>query len=398
MKTVFLVAGQSSRVMPLSDKNLLEFGGEPLLIKLLKNAERGGLRNFVVVANKYNKNFVKSVLQKHNFSADIALQEDPEGGMFNAIQASFSFVSDDEPLFILGGNDCVDGNIYQSMVEQAKGCDGSFLAKQMDYYFPGGYFEIDDGNIIQSMVEKPGEGNEPSSLVRIVADYFQRASDVKEVFQSLVSLPSQEIHHDKYANALEKLIVLKKIKAVSYKGYWQAIKYPWHVLDMMQGFLGRQELFISPKSEIDSSVVFRGESIVISKGVKILENTVIEGPCFIGRDVFIGRESFVGQSNIGRSCILGDRVKVERSFLGSDSRVNTNGFVLDSIIDREVSFGESSRTNNIRSDKKNIQVEVKKNLIDSYRPKLGAIIGKGAQIKKNTILIPGVKICENQLI
>jgi|GEM_PF-3789831 len=37
MKTIFLAAGRSSRMDPISDKNFLDFLGEPLLLHLLRN-------------------------------------------------------------------------------------------------------------------------------------------------------------------------------------------------------------------------------------------------------------------------------------------------------------------------------------------------------------------------
>ena len=61
IQTIFLAAGRSSRMHPISDKNFLEFLGEPLLLKLLKNAHIGGLKHFVIVGNKENLKKIKTI-------------------------------------------------------------------------------------------------------------------------------------------------------------------------------------------------------------------------------------------------------------------------------------------------------------------------------------------------
>ena len=72
-----------------------------------------------------------------------------------------------KPVMVVSANDLVEASAYSEVLKAAEGCDGSFLVKEMETYFPGGYVTM-DGDRIVDIVEKPGTGNEPSKFVNIV--------------------------------------------------------------------------------------------------------------------------------------------------------------------------------------------------------------------------------------
>ncbi len=386
MKTIFLASGRSARMEPLSDKNLLEFCGEPLVLKLLKNAQAGGLENFIVVTNGENTDAIHDILKANNFPAEIAVQKDLNEGMAGGVASGLELVNDDDSVFVLGGNDYIEASAYEEVLKKSKEMDGGLLAKKVEKYFPGGYLQVTGKNKIVSIIEKPCEGSEPSDLVNIVVHFFMRARDLK---QALKTAQSQK--DDVYEVALQSLFDQKNFVAVKYDGVWRSVKYPWHVLELGELFLSQQKTQISSKAEIAESAKIKGEGVVVEDGVKIFENAVIQGPCYLGKNVVVGNNALVRNSILGEDSVAGYNTEIARSFLSPNVTTHIS-YVGDSIIDRGVNFGAFSCTANLRLDHKTVRVKIKGERVDSLHKKLGAIVGEGAQIGTHAMLMPGVCI------
>lgn len=394
MKTIFLAAGSSSRMAPISDKNFLEFCGEPLLIKLLKNAKKGGLKNFIIVANKENKDIIANVLQNFNFIADIVIQENQKEGMAGGVLTGLKKCTPKEEVVLLGGNDAINSSAYKELISLGQKEDGALLAKSVEQYFPGGYLQVDSGKIT-SIIEKPGEGNEPSNLVNIVAHYFKVTKNITQ------KLESRDLTKDgdAYEQALQELFETQTFKAIEYKGEWHAIKFPHHILEMQDYWLAQlpKEQKIHPSVQVPNTAQIQGENIFIEEGVRIFNNAVICGPCFIGKNSIIGNNALVRASNIGQENEIGFCSEIARSFTAQNVSAH-HAYIGDSIIDKNVNFGAFSCTANLRLDKKNIKYNVKKERINSGKDKLGAIIGQETQIGIHAMLMPGCKVDANNFI
>lgn len=407
MKTIFLAAGKSSRMHPISDKNFLEFLGQPLLLILLKNAALGGLENFIIVGNAENLEKIKKICAENDFlkKAIITEQKNQEAGMAGGIQAGLEYVSKEEELFVLGGNDFVEAQIYREIREKSKNLDGGILAKKMNKYFPGGYLNLDNSGIILKIHEKPEKGKEPSNLVNIVGHYFKKAEDLKTELKKV-----SHAKDDGYEKALQELFNRKKFLAVEYDNFWHAVKYPWYVLEMQEAILNYKQLkklidltdfeevlptvFIHKTAEVSNSATFKGKNIVVESGVKIFENAVISDNCYIGKNSTIGNNALVRNSTIGTNSGVGYNTEIARSFLGK--KVSSHiAYIGDSIVDNNVNFGAFSCTANLRLDKRTVGVEIKGKKIDSGRKKLGAIVKKDSQIGIHAMLMPGVKVLRN---
>lgn len=402
MKTIFLAAGRSSRMDPISDKNFLSFGGEPLILKLLKNAHKGGLDNFIIVGNKHNYESLKVIKTQNEFlkNSIITTQSNLDEGMAGGVLAGLEYVKSNDTVFVLGGNDLVDYKIYQELITNTEKHDGSILGKAIDTYFPGGYLEVDNDQCITSIVEKPAPGTEPSNLINIVAHGFKKSETLKK---ALINATSDK--DDLYEVALDTCFKDLKFKVVKYTGSWKAIKYPWHILEMSEIFMNQKynlcssseyteikpRVWIHKTALVSDRVTIKGENIVIEAGAKIYENAVICGPCYIGKEVIIGNGSLIREANIEKKCVIGYNTEIARSYLAEN--VSTHiAYVGDSIIDKNVNFGAYSCTANLRLDQKDVGVKIKGKLVDSQRKKLGTIAGDGVQIGVGAKLMPGSKI------
>lgn len=401
MKTIFLAAGRSSRMAPIRDKNLLRFGGETLLLKLLKNAHAAGCHDFVIVGNQDNLKFIQQTCQQHDFlnDAQVTTQPNLDEGMAGGILAGLEFIDDDEPVLIHNGNDWVEPRAIEAVVESVHSSDGAILGQKRAEYFPGGYLEADDGGKILSIIEKPGEGHEPSDLVNIVVHGFARAGDLKA---ALADASSDD--DDIYEVALDRLFKTKNFQAVQYDGVWQAIKYPWHVLEMMDVFLQTSDstletqdynevqpgIWVHQTAEVSDKATLKGENVVIDAGVKIFENAVVSGPAYVGPNSIVGNNALVRHSNIGPNCQVGFNSEVARSWLSGNVTAHI-AYIGDSVIGEDVNFGAYSCTANLRLDRKTVKVNIKDEKVDSKHTKLGAIVGHGTQIGIGAKLMPGCK-------
>lgn len=394
MKTIFLAAGKSTRLDPLTDKNLLPFCGKPLVIQLLENAQKGGLGDFIIVVNEENKKSIENLLKKYHLKAQITIQKNLKEGMAGGVLSGLDFVSDDESVFILGGNDYIDPKVYQTMIQDSSPCEGLIVAQKVKEYFPGGYLEIEENGKIKRIIEKPTPGKEPSDLVNMVAHFFKKAQPLKKALKEVSSS-----FDDRYERALQKLFDVSDFRIVPYEGFWKAIKYPWHILDMAQLFMSLfpDKNHIAKDVYIADTARIRGEKIYIEKGVRIFDNAVIQGPCYIGENTIIGNNALVRDSHIGPECVIGYNSEIVRSYFHSQIQTHI-AYVGDSIVDKGVNFGAFSCTANLRLDQKNIKVSIKDQRIDSQRNKLGCIVGQNVQIGTHAMLMPGSKIGKEDFI
>lgn len=393
MKTILLAAGNSTRTFPISNKNFLEFCDIPLFIHLIQNAIKGGLKDLIIVVQEDNIEDYKKIIQQYNISVDFVIQKKLSQGMAGAILSALSKVEPKEDIFILGGNDLIEKEIYQTIIKSSENADGGILAKHVNQYFPGGYLNVDKNNKITQIIEKPGAGNEPSSLVTIVAHYFKSAANLKKKL-----FKYKDLNEDYYeTKALQEIFKEGNYKAIEYEGSWQTIKYPWHILDMMKSFLDNQKNYISPKADISKNVSLKGANIFISDNVRILENSTIQGPCFIGKNTTIGNNCLVRNSMIGKDCSIGFNTEIARSFL-SHSVSTHYAYIGDSVIDGGVNFGAFSCTANLRLDNENIKVEILGDKVDSHCGKLGAFVGKNVQVGIHASLMPGVKLQPGDIV
>lgn len=386
MKTLILAAGQSKRVKPIQDKNFIKFCGITLIEHQIQALKKAGFNELIIVGGAHNLEALKTVAEKHK--AQLTEQKDLSGGMAAAILSAEEFVKD-EALFIVNSGDTLDDSAYEAIQKaQSSEADAYLMAYQVEEYFPGGYLTL-EGDRINGIVEKPGEGNEPSNLVNLVLHLHKHP---KKLFEALKAAQSSK--DDVYEVALDKLMQELHFEAVPYSGYWQAVKYPWHVLDLMQHFLnaigqdGDGEQHIHESVQIAKTAVINGP-VILEEGVRIFDHATIQGPAYIGKNTIIANNALVRGSMIGDRCVVGYSTEVARSHIGDNSWFHSN-YIGDSILGSNVSLGAGAVCANLRLDEKNIG--------DAKRNKLGAIIGDNVRIGVNTSIMPGVRIGSNSMI
>jgi len=387
MKVVMLCGGISRRMAPLTtDKPLLPFCGRPLIVHQVETARQAGLNEFKLIVSRDNAAAIEAALAGRDAGIELVRQPRP-AGMADAVQRAARELGD-EPFILASSNDIFESSVYTTLLAQhrADGAASYLTCYQVSGYFPGGYVDVDSEGGVRRIVEKPPQGKEPSDLINIVAHLH---ASPRTLIKYLAEAGGSE--DDAYERALSRLIAAgQKVKAVVYRGRWQAIKYPWHVLDAMDYFLEKLTPQVAATARISDKAVIDGP-VLIEDNVRVLEGAIVRGPSYIGPGAVIGNGALVRNSHLGRGCIVGYGSEVKHSYIGDDCTFHSN-YIGDSVIEAECTFGAGAVTANFRLDHAAIKTKSARDPQDTGRDKLGALIGRGSRVGINASLMPGIRI------
>lgn len=381
---VLLAGGKSKRFWPLGDKLGLKFFNRSFLDHQLQVIKRGGFIDPVVVVNAEVKGMIEDekvtiVTQKGN-------------GQAAAILSAASYIQN-RPVLIVNADDVIEIELLKQMLSFFGDKVNRIPGLKVKSYQPLGYLVL-DGTKIARIHEKPGEGNEPSSYVKIVCDYIYDGSLLIDHIKKCS--PKNPDHH--YEEALTQMMQSGvRFELVEYRGNFIPLKFPWQTLDVMQYFLSHiKKSALHQSVRIDKSAKIDGP-VIIEKNVRVMENAKISGPVYIGAGTIVGNQTLIRKSMIGENCVIGFTTEITRSFIGADSWFHDN-FIGDSVISDHCAFGSGAVLANLRFDENLIKSRVREVYTNTGKQKLGALIGEGARIGVGTLIMPGVKVGKNSLV
>lgn len=243
----------------------------------------------------------------------------------------------------------------------------------------------DEKRFVHKIWEKPPEKEVPQnlSLFRFVFDFFPSPKQLLDVMPKVSDTES-------YEDAINALLAVQKAEYTVYLGEFTSLKYPWHVLSAMDLFLANIKENTIKTTEIDSTAQIIGP-VYIEEGVKIGSYAKIVGPAFIGKKTIVADFSLIRSSHIGEECVIGSFTEVARSYLENRVLLHRN-YIGDSVLSSGVSCGAGAITANWRFDHETVRSPIKGELVNSYRNKLGIIVGANTAIGVGVYTMPGVKI------
>ncbi len=382
MKAILLLAGRSRRFWPLAEKSLFPVCGKTLAEHQVETLKKGGCKEIILVVGAHNKKEIRGLFPDFT----LVEQKDLHLGMQGACLSALPKVKK-EPVMIVSGNDVTDSAALSDLIAAAKKpkTAGAILARKVKNYFPGGYLSVKNGRIT-AIVEKPGKGEEPSKLVNIVAHVH---NDPQLLLAALKKVKNHR--DDGYEQALSSLFASHFYRAVPYDGFWQPVKYPWHLLPILEYFLsGLRNPSIHRSAKIHHTAVIEG-NVIIGEGTRVLPHATIVGPCVIGRNCVIGTNALVRRSSIGDDCVVGYASEVKGSVLAGPLWTHMT-YLGDSVIGRNVSFGGGSTTGNLRLDEGKISSMDGATSVSTSLTKLGIIVGDNCRFGLQSSCYPGIKV------
>ena len=394
MKVLFLCGGVGKRMFPLAeDKVLLKFLGKTLLEHQLDRAQKAGLHRFIIVANPVNLAHIEGITTRYQKAEfEIVLQKKPLG-IADALVNARHLLNDE--ILLVNPNDIFENTVYTNLLaaRRKEKTTAIITGYKVSNYFPGGYLVVNKRGGLTRILEKPGKGNEPSDMVNILAHLH---TDPETLLHYIARVKTNK--DDVYEQAIDAMCKAAcPIKVVPYSDAWTPIKYPWHILDVVRYFLDGAEAFISPHAYISAHAVIDGK-VILEEGVRVLENAVVRGPVYIGRNTVIGNSTLVrSYSHFGADCVVGFGTEIKGSYVGDGTQFHMN-YAGDSVIGAQCSFGAGTITANWRFDNKTVQVKVGDTMIDTGRDKLGAFVGDNCRTGIQVSIMPGVRIGNNAVI
>ena len=388
---VVLAGGAGSRFWPLTtNKIVFPFLGRTLFDFSTADMISKEISRLVIIASRDNQEALRNV--KLSVPSVTVVQQKPLG-MADALLSAGSEIVGNE-LLILIADDLMDSRLIERVVARGRGGNmfGVIPGWKSEQYFPGGYLKTADDRIM-GIVEKPGEGARPSPYVAISGQYIRNSDLLLSELRRTRTTSSDDI----YERSLTSLMQHEEFIIEPYEGPFVSLKYPWHVLDVMEYLLNtRVKSYRGKGVEIRDRVTIEG-NVYLDDGVKIFENTKIVGPCYIGKNTIIGNNNIIRASHVGTNCITGFSTDISRSYIGNDCWFHTN-YMGDSVMEEDVSMGSGAAVANLRLDDGEISTQVGDTKIFTGRNKLGGIIAKGVRIGINASIMPGVKIGKGSFI
>lgn len=151
---------------------------------------------------------------------------------------------------------------------------------------------------------------------------------------------------------------------------------------------------------ISGDYVREGE-FAVHRTSTIESGAILKGPGVIGTNCLVAAGAYLrGATYLGEGCIVGPNSELKSSFMFAGSKIAHLNFVGDSIIASGVNIEAGAIVANYRNelDDKQIRIRLGDAVIDTGVDKFGALIGDGARIGANAVVVPGALIAPSTKI
>jgi bifunctional UDP-N-acetylglucosamine pyrophosphorylase/glucosamine-1-phosphate N-acetyltransferase len=376
MQTVILVAGEGTRMRPLTEtvpKPMLPVADRPLCAHTADAAVEAGASELLFVVG-YEADAVREYFgaEYRGVPVSYAVQEE-QLGTAHAVEAAGEYLEGD--FVVMNGDDLYDEAAVAALFETGPAVG----AYRVEDPRPYGVFSL-DGEEVTDVVEKPEDP--PSDRVNVGLYHFPEAA-----VEWLADVEKSERGEYEITDVVERLIDEREVRAVPVER-WLGVGRPWELLEANEWKLGELEGRVV--GEVRGDADLRG-TVVVEEGATVDPGVVIEGPALVNSGAEVGPNAYVrGATLVGEDCHVGHGVEVKNSVLMAGSNVPHLSYVGDSLLGTDVNFGAGTQVANLRHDGADVAQTVKGERVDTERRKYGVVAGPGAKTGINSSLSPGL--------
>jgi bifunctional UDP-N-acetylglucosamine pyrophosphorylase/glucosamine-1-phosphate N-acetyltransferase len=376
MQTVILVAGEGTRMRPLTEtvpKPMLPVADRPLCAHTADAAVEAGASELLFVVG-YEADAVREYFgaEYRGVPVSYAVQEE-QLGTAHAVEAAGGYLEGD--FVVMNGDDLYDEAAVAALFETGPAVG----AYRVEDPRPYGVFSL-DGEEVTDVVEKPEDP--PSDRVNVGLYHFPEAA-----VEWLADVEKSERGEYEITDVVERLIDEREVRAVPVER-WLGVGRPWELLEANEWKLGELEGRVD--GEVRGDADLRG-TVVVEEGATVDPGVVIEGPALVNSGAEVGPNAYVrGATLVGEDCHVGHGVEVKNSVLMAGSNVPHLSYVGDSLLGTDVNFGAGTQVANLRHDGADVAQTVKGERVDTGRRKYGVVAGPGAKTGINSSLSPGL--------
>ncbi len=372
MKALILAGGEGKRLRPFTytrPKAMVYVAGKPLLYWIIEELKKAGIGEFYVVVQHHKEKILEYFEGQKNV---VFLEQGKEYGTAKAVESAKGKIKGE---FIAVAGDHLFSYKTVKELMASKGKKAAVLKEHLKTETYGAVV-VKDGKI-KEVHEKSKDP--PSKLVNLSMYKF-----TDEIFSEIGKIKKSS------RGEYEITDILPGAEAVITKEFWMDITWPWDMLKANELLLGQMP---EKKGRVVNSTI-KGK-LVMEEGA-VVENSVIEGDVYLGKNVHIGPFAYIrGPTSIGDNCSIGGGTTVKSSIIFPGTNAKHLSYIGDSMIGENINFGSSTQLANFRFDGKEIWVETEKGKINSGRKKLGALVGDGTKFGVGSIVMPGKIIGNN---
>ena len=388
MKCVILAAGKGTRLLPVTatrPKVMVPVGNKPLLEHVLLQAKQAGFSEFIFVVSSQKESIQSYFSDGTNW--DVSIEYIDQGvpmGTAHAIQACQTSV--DKQFLVLSGDTLTS---YKDIKKISSFKTTTIGITDVDDASEYGAISSKNKRLIR-IYEKTD--HPPSNSINTGMYLFDDS-----IFDAIAHTRiSQRLEYE-ITDALNFLADQQSPPRICSIATWVDISKPWDILSANQFILEQM------KKSVTDGVVERWATVKgpvsIGTGTRIYSGSYIEGPVSIGKNCKIGPNCYIRPfTSIGDGCHVGNACEIKNSVIMNMSNVPHQNYVGDSIIGEGCNLGSGTKIANLRLDKKTIFVSHQGKKMNTFRRKLGVIMGDNVQTGINARINVGCIIGEESFI
>lgn len=154
--------------------------------------------------------------------------------------------------------------------------------------------------------------------------------------------------------------------------------------------INETEIYIAENVRIEPNVFLNAENgpIIIEEFSRIMANSVIVGPCYIGRHsiIKVGAKIYE-KTSIGEHCKIGG--EVENTIIQAYSNKQHDGFLGHSFISEWVNLGANTSNSDLKNTYTNIALQIENNRVETGKQFLGFLCGDHTKTAINSAFSTG---------
>jgi len=228
----------------------------------------------------------------------------------------------------------------------------------------------------------------------------------KKTFQKVFPAHPEEI--EEVLLRTKQLVKVKEVKfhlleypwgLISYNA--QAIKDDFEIIgnrgikgkvDKGAYLINPSRIYIGEGARIEAGVVLNAEEgpIYIDEGARIRPPTIIDGPCYIGRETIVDGAKIREGCSIGPVCRVAG--EIEQCIFHAYTNKHHDGFIGHSYIGEWINLGALTTNSDLKNTYGNVKVYLKEKKIDTEQMKVGSFIGDHTKTGIGTLLSTGCVI------
>ncbi len=379
MKAVILAGGEARKMFPLTDsrpKAMLRIANKPLVEYVMMTAKSAGIKDFVFIVGYKNEQIRDYFGNGKKWGVSITYRTQEESiGTADALKHAEDVLT--EPFLLIHSDVLTSKEDLKKIID----CDSLAIGIKKSTNTKEYGTVVSKRGYAKKFIEKTENSESDyinTGIYKLDPSVFKAIDETPISVRGEYELPeSIQILVDQFKG---------KIKCIEIQE-WMNITRPWDLLEMNEKIFpkkGRIEGTVEENVHIDGNVIV-GKGTIIRAGSYITGNVIIGENCDIGPSCRIR-----GTTSIGNKCHIGSFVELKNSIVMDGTKIPHLNYVGDTVIGERCNLGAGAKIANLRFDHKEI--------VDSSRHKLGALIGDDVNIGINACINAGTFIGDKAII